>query len=52
MRVRHTPKQDLARYTSVITDHEAEDCGLPDVVNTVSNDPLDISTAIVIESGL
>jgi hypothetical protein len=50
--VHHAPKQDLAIYTSVITDHEAEDYGLPDVENTVSNDPLDISTATVIESGI
>lgn len=48
----HAPKQDLAIYASVVTDHEADEYGLPAVENTVSNDLLDISTATVIESGL
>lgn len=49
--VRHAPKQGLAIYTSMITSYEAEDYGLPDVENTLSNDPLDISTTTVIENG-
>ena len=35
----------------MITSYEAEDYGLPDVENTLSNDPLDISTTTVIENG-